>query len=144
MSADFFDSNVLIYLFDRTDDQKYELARGLILHAQETRDASISYRVVQETLNVITTKLAPPAPRAQAKSFLDNTLRPLWHIMPSPELYERSLDIRDRYGYAFYDSLIIAAALEAGCTRLYSEYLQHGQRIEGLTIKNPVRDRGPA
>ena len=37
----------------------------------------------------------------------------------------------------FYDSLIVAAALEAGCTRLLSEDLQHGQQIEGLTIENP-------
>jgi predicted nucleic acid-binding protein len=37
----------------------------------------------------------------------------------------------------FFDSLIIAAALSAGCDRLYSEDLQHGQLIEGLTIVNP-------
>jgi predicted nucleic acid-binding protein len=36
--------------------------------------------------------------------------------------------------------LIIAAALEAGCLTLYSEDLQHGQQIEGLTIENPFKD----
>ena len=65
------------------------------------------------------------------------TLVPLWQIDPKPELYLRALDVQARYGYGFYDSLIIAAALEAGCTRLYSEDMQHGQRIEGLTIENP-------
>ena len=45
-----------------------------------------------------------------------------------------------RFGFSFYDSLIVAAALEAGCTRLYSEDLQHGQRIQNLTIENPFRD----
>ena len=39
--------------------------------------------------------------------------------------------------FVLYDALIVAAALEAGCTRLYSEDLQHGQQIEGLTIENP-------
>jgi predicted nucleic acid-binding protein len=52
-------------------------------------------------------------------------------------LYQRALDIQARYHYGFYGALIIAAALEAGCTRLYSEDLQHGQLIERLTIENP-------
>ena len=52
-------------------------------------------------------------------------------------LYKRALDIQARYHFGFYDALIIAAALEAGCSRLYSEDLQHGQRIERLTIENP-------
>jgi predicted nucleic acid-binding protein len=62
---------------------------------------------------------------------------PLWRIMPTRALYERALDVQARYRYGLYDSLIIASALVAGCTRLYSEDLQHGQRIEGLTIENP-------
>ena len=48
--------------------------------------------------------------------------------------------IRTRYGFSFYDSLIVAAALEAGCTTLYSEDMQDGQRIEGLTIRNPFAE----
>ena len=38
------------------------------------------------------------------------------------------------------NSLIIAAALDAGCTRLYTEDLQDGQRVEGLKIENPFED----
>jgi predicted nucleic acid-binding protein len=62
---------------------------------------------------------------------------PLWRISPSQALYDRALDLQARYRYGFYDSLVIAAALDAGCTQLYSEDLQDGQRIEGLTITNP-------
>jgi predicted nucleic acid-binding protein len=51
-----------------------------------------------------------------------------------------ALDLQTRYRYGFYDSLVIAAALDAGCTRLYSEDLQDGQRIEGLTVENPFRE----
>lgn len=46
--------------------------------------------------------------------------------MPSQPLYQRGLDIQARYRYGFYDALIIAAALSADCTRLYSEDLQYG------------------
>ena len=42
-----------------------------------------------------------------------------------------------RHGLRIYDSLIIAAALEAGCDTLYSEDMQHGQVIEGIRIENP-------
>jgi predicted nucleic acid-binding protein len=57
--------------------------------------------------------------------------------MPSQSLYVKSIDIQERYKFSFYESLIITAALEAGCSTLYSEDLQHGQRIETLTINNP-------
>jgi predicted nucleic acid-binding protein len=88
-------------------------------------------------LNVLTRKLPTPMTTEGAKDFLQQVLVLLWRVSPSPALYERALDLQTRYRYGFYDSLIIAAALDAGCTRLYSEDLQDGQRIEGLTIKNP-------
>ena len=69
-----------------------------------------------------------------------DALIPLWKINPTRELYLRSLNIKSRYLYSFYDSLIIAAALEADCKTLYSEDMQHGQRIEQLIIKNPFSD----
>lgn len=59
--------------------------------------------------------------------------------MPTVDLYTRALDLHKRYRYSFYDSLILAAALEAGCVRLYSEDFQDGQQIEGLTLENPFR-----
>lgn len=64
---------------------------------------------------------------------------PLWDVMPSGVLYQRALTIRVRHGLQFYDALVVGAALEAGCTRLLTEDLQHGQEIEGLTIENPFR-----
>ena len=49
-----------------------------------------------------------------------------------------ALDILERYGFSWYDSLIVATALEAGCDTLYSEDMQNGQLIEGrLRIINP-------
>ncbi|MDZ4859318.1 MAG: PIN domain-containing protein [Candidatus Hydrogenedentes bacterium] len=137
MSVEFIDSNVFIYLFDETAPEKQRAAEELILPSLESGSACISFQVVQETLNVVTRKLRAPMPPADARRFLDSVLIPLWRVMPTQALYHRALDLRTRYQYGFYDALIIAAALEAGCSILYSEDLQHGQRIEGLTIKNP-------
>ena len=114
--------------------------RRLIADALQMGNTCISYQVVQETLNVITTKLRVNATAEQASTFLIDALIPLWKINPNRELYLRSLNIQSRYRYSFYDSLIIAAALEADCKTLYSEDMQHGQHIEQLIIKNPFSE----
>ena len=137
MSGDFIDSNVFVYLLDPRDPVKRRAAEDLVWAGLESGSASISFQVVQETLNVMTRKLQAVVTLADARRFLDEALMPLMRVMPTQGLYERALDIQDRYRYSFYDSLIVAAALTAGCTRLYSEDLQHGQRIEGVTIQNP-------
>lgn len=139
MSAEFIDSNVFIYLFDEDNPGKREVAQRLIQNALINGMAYISFQVFQETLNIVTRKLKKPATLDQARRFLDSVLVPLWHVMPSQALYQRALTIQTRYRYSFYDSLIIAAAVAGGCTRLYSEDLQDGQRIEGMTIENPFK-----
>ena len=138
MSIDaFIDSNIFVYLFDSTNPDKRYQAEKLIADALQMGNTCISYQVVQEILNVITTKLRVNATAEQASTFLIDALIPLWKINPTRELYLRSLSIQSRYRYSFYDSLIITAALEADCKTLYSEDMQHGQRIEQLIIKNP-------
>lgn len=137
MGGDFIDSNVFVYLFDETDGRKRGRAEQIVESVLQTNSAVISFQVVQETLNVVTRKLATPMTAEDAKRFLENVLAPLFRVPASISLYNRALDVQARYRYGFYDSLIVAAALDAGCDRLYSEDLQGGQRIEGLQIENP-------
>ena len=133
----FLDTNVLVYLFDETNDHKREKAVRLVQESLENETGCISYQVVQETINVITRKLN--ATPEKARQILEDTLMPLWRVNPTRMLYQRSLNLQTRYRFSFYDSLIVAAALEAGCKNLFSEDLQHGQQIEGLTIANPFK-----
>jgi predicted nucleic acid-binding protein len=139
MNGDFLDTNVIVYLFDETAPDKHATARLIVTSALDNGSGVVSFQVVQETLNVLTRKLRVVARPADARDFLKETLQPLWTVQPSAALYARALDLKDRLGFAFYDSLIVAAALEAGCKRLLSEDLQHGQRIDGLRIENPFR-----
>ena len=134
-AENFIDTNVFIYLFDETDVRKRRLAENLIYQSLERGTDCISFQVVQETLNVLTRKLGARAERARL--LLDDVLIPLWHIRPTPDLYRRGLALQTRYHFSFYDSLIVAASLEGNCVRLYSEDLQHGQQIQGLTIQSP-------
>ena len=139
MSDDFIDSSVILYLFDDSNSAKRATSRRLLDEALLERPGSfaISYQVVQEVLNVVILKYSPPATEEDARLILETILTPLCQVMPSQELYKRALDLLSRYHYRFSDSLIIAAALAAGCSRLLSEDLQDGQRIDGLTIVNP-------
>ena len=139
MSADFFDSNVFVYLFDEAAPDKRGIAQSLVRNAIETRSACISHQVVQETLNVLTRKFVRAPTSAHAQAFFEQFLLPLWQGKPCQALFTEALRLKSRYQFSFYDSLIVAAALEAGCKRLLSEDLQHGQRIEGLRIENPFR-----
>ena len=136
MSAEYFiDTNVFIYLFDETNAPKRVRAESLVRSSLQNGSGCISYQVVQETLNIITRKRG--ATHATARRMLEEILIPLWHINPSPTLYRRGLQVQSDLGFSLYDSLIVAAALEAGCTRLYTEDLQHGQEIGKLKIQSP-------
>ena len=136
MSADrFLDTNILVHVLDGTDERKSRAAASLVESSIGQGDGCISWQVVQESLNVLTRKLG--ATPDEAKRFLDTVLQPLWLVYPSTALYGRGLDLQSRYRFGLYDSLIVASALEAGCTTLFSEDLQDGQVIGGLTIRNP-------
>jgi predicted nucleic acid-binding protein len=135
MSADFLDTNVFVYLFDDTDPRKRGMAADIVAEAIERGTGAISYQVAQEALNVLTRKLN--ATPTAAQRFLDDVLSPLWRLGPSPELFERALQLRSRYDFGWYDALIVASALACGSERLLSDDLQHGQRIGRLRIVNP-------
>jgi predicted nucleic acid-binding protein len=53
------------------------------------------------------------------------------------ETHEAAVEISRHHGYHIYDSLILAAASQAGCTTVYTEDMQHGQVVEGVRIENP-------
>lgn len=138
MSADYFiDTNIFIYHLEALDDTKSAKAAAIIGEAIQTGNACISFQVVQECINTILRKADIPLNANQTRDYLDCVLAPLYQVPATLDLYHRALDLQARYRYHFYDALIIAAALEADCSVLYSEDLQDGQTIEGLTIQNP-------
>ena len=131
----FLDSNILVYMLDDTNDLKRRRAEQLVQSSIEAGTGCISYQVVQETLNVATQKLGFSA--EDARVLLGSVLESLWTVQPSIELFDQGLELRAKYGFSFYDSMIVAAAVQSGCARLYSEDLQHGQRIQSLSVQDP-------
>jgi predicted nucleic acid-binding protein len=140
MSVDLFiDTNVFIYQLDTRDARKHAIAERIVSEALAAENACVSFQVIQECLNTMLRKAEITLDAAATRAYLDTVLAPLHRVASSLELYRKALDLQQRWKFSFYDSLIVAAALQAGCKRLLSEDLQHGQRIESLRIENPFR-----
>lgn len=133
----FIDTNIFVYAFNNDNPEKNKIAIGLIKSAIIEHRGCISYQVIQEFINVSTKKFEVPLSIIDCKKYLDSVLVPLCEVFTSVELYHRALEMMERWQYSFYDSLIITAAVKADCKILYTEDLQHNQRIQSLTIINP-------
>jgi predicted nucleic acid-binding protein len=133
----FLDTNIIVYTFDPSQPQKQKIARDLMKIALDKGAGSISYQVIQEFLNVSTRKFVSPLTYQDSQIFLSTVLEPLCEVYASIDLFHRALEISEQWKYSFYDSLIIAAALQNNCSILYSEDLKNGQIIHELKIVNP-------
>jgi predicted nucleic acid-binding protein len=127
----FFDTNVLVYAVaqdhPRTTQAEEILASGGVLSVQ----------VLNEFVSVARRKIS------MSWSDVAEALDAFRLLCPSPlpitvEIHEAALKIAQKHSYNIYDALVVAAALEGGCTTLYSEDFQDGETIDGqLTIRNP-------
>jgi predicted nucleic acid-binding protein len=128
----FLDTNVLLYLLSadqkKADRAESEVAIGGV----------ISVQVLNEFASVARRKLRMAYADIREVLF---AVRANCSVVPvTEETHDLGLQIADRHGLAVHDSMIVASALLAGCTRLLSEDLHDGQDIEGrLTIRNPFR-----
>jgi predicted nucleic acid-binding protein len=126
----FFDTNIPVYAFSE-EDPRVEVARILL-----AAGGIISVQVLNETTSVMRRKLKMTWPEASEAIGALRILCPTV-ISLTPPMHESALKIAERYGYQIFDSFIIATALEAKCKTLYSEDMNDGQVIDGLTIRNP-------
>jgi len=129
--AAFFDTNVIVYAFAK-DDRRTEIAERLLAGG-----GVIGVQILNEFVAVAARKLG-----MRWEEILE-AVSALRELCPSPPVpvtvktHDVALRIAGRYGYHIYDSLVIAAALEARCKTLFSEDMNNGQTIDGLTIRNP-------
>ena len=128
----FLDTNVFIYSFDRSSAAKAQRSTQLIRQAVATRKGIVSHQVVQEFFNVALRRFAQPMTVAEAEQYLGTVFRPLLAVQSSQALCSEALRLKDKHRLSWYDSLIVAAAMEGRCSSLYSEDLQHGQRFGDL------------
>ena len=133
----FLDTNILIYQFDNRDPRTQEIARDLMWKGARLRKGVISYQVIQEFYNAMFRRFPNVFTHEDSERYLSKVLRRFSIVNSSTELFEQALHLRHRYKFSWYDSLIVAAAIEAKCDVLYTEDLQHGQRFGDLVVTNP-------
>lgn len=126
----FFDTNVLLYLLSE-DSQKADRAETIM-----AQGGVISVQVLNEFASVASRKLK------MAYTEIRETLSIVRAVCQTQaitiDIHEQGLDVAERFGFSLYDSMIVSAALQAGCSVLYSEDMQYGQDIDGqLVITNP-------
>jgi predicted nucleic acid-binding protein len=136
----FIDTNIFVYSFDKAEAKKQGRAKEIISNALKNDNGCISFQVIQEFLNVATQKFESPIKTGDCHRYISAVLEPLCEVFSSIKLYQDALEIKEGWKYSFCDSLIIAAALDVHCKILYSEDLQHEQRIRDLKIINPFID----
>jgi predicted nucleic acid-binding protein len=142
----FLDTNIFVYALLATEARKKQRALELIELALNTRRGCVSYQVIQEFANVATRKFAKRFSAAECQQFIDAAMQPLNRVASSPELLAQALVLQEESRYSFYDSLMLAGALQVGATTIYTEDLQHYQLVRGsLRIVNPFLDtvQGP-
>ena len=131
----FFDTNIVVYAF--LDVAKRDRALDLIASG-----GVISAQVLNEFTNVARRK------RQRYLSDIERAISVIRARFPdivplTADTHAAALDLARDHGLAFYDALIVAAAIEGGCDTLFSEDLQHGRTVGGLAIVNPFLEGTP-
>ncbi len=136
MTPVFFDTNILVYLFDGDAPAKRDRAREVFGREVESGRFVTSTQVLQEFYVAVTRKLTLPLSSEEAEDAVAALIElPVTPV--NPRLILQGIRRAREMQVSFWDALIIEAALVAGAGRLMTEDLQHGRDVDGLRIVNP-------
>ena len=135
MSKIFVDTNILVYSLDRFDPEKQQMSRKCLKRLTGQNKGVISTQVLQEFYVASTRKLGTDP--LVAKEIL-NAFQRFEVVTVTPPIIDESIDCSILNRISFWDALIIVAAQSANCQTLWSEDLNPGQMIRGVTIENPL------
>ena len=134
----FVDTNVLVYAEDRDAKAKHDVARDLVVELWNAREGVLSVQVLQEFYVNVTRKLRKPLAATRALDIVQEYLT--WTVIEnSGRLLVDAARLQQKAQLSFWDALVVQAALDAGCDKLYSEDFNAGQRFGPVLIVNPFR-----
>jgi len=133
----FVDTNVLVYDRDRRDARKHERARAWLTALwQRPGLGVISGQVLSEFHWTVTRKLKPGLGEEQARRYVRTLFA--WEFVPIDQgAITEAWSVQDRYGFSFWDALVVATARIGRCGVLLTEDLQDGQDLDGLLVVSP-------
>ncbi len=136
--ASFLDANIIVYAEDKRAEEKHQKARNLVLELWDSKEGVLSIQVLQEFFVTVTRKMPKPLKPRAAFHIVEQYLS--WRIVENTSsLLLAGIKLADSAQLSFWDALVVQAALGSGCTELYTEDLNHGQRFGDLRIVNPFR-----
>jgi predicted nucleic acid-binding protein len=131
----FIDTNIFVYAYEASEPQENRIAQSLLKECAADKTVKISAQVLNEFY--VTMKRLHFS-NQQIAQFITEIVDACSVSALSLATVERCLLLSEKYGYSWWDSLILATALENNCETVYSEDMQDGQVIEeSLAIKNP-------
>lgn len=134
----FVDTNVLVYSRDPSDPAKQARAAEWLASLWDGGAGRLSIQVLQEFYVTMVRKLDPPADPDEVRD--DVAALATWNpVVTDLDVIETAWSVEDRYGFSWWDALIVAQALSAGCEILLTEDLQHDQEVLGLRIVDPFQ-----
>ena len=132
----FIDTNIIIYAYDVTAGKKHKTAGNILADLWNSGLGVISTQVLQEFFVNVVQKIPKPIEKQQAREIVRDFLK--WHVVVNTgDSIVEAIDICLKFGYSFWDSMIIEAAIKGGAAVIISEDLQDGQVVSGVTIRNP-------
>jgi len=139
----FFDTNTVVYLFDSSEKEKHFRINELLSEYIGKISVCISSQVINEFISITTGRIKNPIRFEKQKEIL-KFLKIIFIISPlTVDTSLTAVDLKQKYRFSYWDSLILASALENACSLIYSEDMQHNQIIEGkLRIINPFNKTG--
>ena len=128
------DTNLLVYADAADEPVKQRRALALITALRSDGSAVLSTQVLQEYVNVALRKLRLPQALIRERIAF---YRRFEMVPASADMVAGALDLHLLHSLAFYDALIVQAALVSGCQRVLSEDMQHAAVYGGVRIENP-------
>jgi predicted nucleic acid-binding protein len=135
----FVDTNILLYWRDASEPEKQAIAAAKLAELWETRAGRLSVQVLNEYFVNVTRKLDPGLSPEEAWDDIEALFA--WDPLPiDMPMLTRAFAVQRRYQLSWWDSMIVAAAEAAGCTRILSEDLSHDMNYFGITVENPFAE----
>jgi predicted nucleic acid-binding protein len=129
----FIDSNIWCYLFIKDEHEKYKIAEKFISDKANNSIFVISYQVINEVTNKLIQKKLE-------NEIIKENVQYMYKICTiqdfSKDIIILAFDLREKYSVSFWDSIIVASALNSNCTILESEDMQDGLKINNMIINN--------
>lgn len=139
MSAEFCDTNVIVYAYDLSAGVKRDRARPLLERLWQSGKGAVSVQVLQEVFVALTRKIAQPMSTSDARVVVADMAT--WQtVVPIADDVLAAIDATERWRVSFWDAMILVAARKADATVLWTEDLNDGQQYDGVAVRNPFLD----